>query len=47
MDLKSVPIRVTSKHQPFYVPQLCLQCTNAFHQTAVEVNSLVDGLTGR
>ena len=49
-DLKSVAVRVTSNHQPLYVPQSRLECTNAFHQTAGDANpfvdDIVDGLTG-
>ena len=43
-DLKSVAVRVTSNHQPLYVPQLRLECTNAFHQTAGDTNPLGDVL---
>jgi hypothetical protein len=49
-DLKSVAVRVTSNHQPLYVPQSRLECTNAFHQTAGDANpyvdDFVDGRTG-
>ena len=41
-DLKSVAVRVTSNHQPLYVPQSRLECTNAFHQTAGDTNPFVD-----
>ncbi|SVA15799.1 uncharacterized protein METZ01_LOCUS68653 [marine metagenome] len=40
-----VAVRTTRPHQPIYVPQSRLQCSNAFHQTSRDVNSLVDGLT--
>ena len=44
-----VAVRTTRPHQPFYVPQSSLQCTNAFHQTSGDINPLddvlYDGLT--
>ena len=43
-DLKSVAVRVTSNHQPLYVPQSRLECTNAFHQTAGDANPFVDDI---
>ena len=33
----------TRPHQPFYVPQSCLQCSNAFHQTSGDIQPL-DGI---
>ena len=42
--LKSVAEVAISPHQPLYVPQSCLQCTNAFHQTAGDAKPLVDVL---
>ena len=39
-----VAVRTTSPHQPLYVPQSCLQCTNAFHQTSGNIKYLVDVL---
>ena len=44
MDLKSVPIRTNRFYQTRYVPQSCLQCTDAFHQTPGDINPLVDVL---
>ena len=43
-DLKSVAVRVTSNHQPLYVPQSRLECTNAFQQTAGDANPFVDDI---
>ena len=39
-----VAVRTTRPHQPFYVPQSRLQCSNAFHQTAGDINPLYDVL---
>ena len=39
-----VAVRTTRPHQPFYVPQSSLQCTNAFHQTSGDINPLGDVL---
>ena len=37
-----VAVRTTRPHQPLYVPQSRLQCSNAFHQTSGDINPLVD-----
>ena len=39
-----VAVRTTSLHQTQYVPQSCLQRTNAFHQTSGDINPLGDVL---
>jgi len=37
-----VAVRTTRPHQPFYVPESRLQCSNAFHQTSGDIQPLDD-----
>ena len=39
---KCVAVRTIRLHQTLYVPQSCLECTNAFHTTPGDIGYLVN-----